>query len=66
MPINGKTEKETQSNYYPITMFTSLGVNYSMAAPPSPEPVVLKVYGAQESILRNEFRLSMQPGGPVR
>jgi hypothetical protein len=31
-----------------------------------PEPVFLSVYGAQESILRNEFRQPMQPGGPVR
>ncbi len=30
------------------------------------EPVFLNVYGAQESIPRNEFRQPMQPGGPVR
>ncbi len=31
-----------------------------------PEPVFLNVYGAQESIPRNEFRQPMFPGGPVR
>ncbi len=31
-----------------------------------PEPVFLNVYGAQESIPRNEFHQSMWPGGPVR
>ncbi len=31
-----------------------------------PEPVFLNVYGAQESIARNEFRQLMLPGGPVR
>jgi hypothetical protein len=31
-----------------------------------PEPEFLNVYGAQESIPRNEFRQPMQPGGPVR
>jgi hypothetical protein len=30
------------------------------------EPVFLNVYGAQDSILRNEFRQPMEPGGPVR
>ncbi len=30
------------------------------------EPVFLNVYGAPESIPRNEFRQPMQPGGPVR
>ncbi len=30
------------------------------------EPVFLNVYGAQESIPRNEFRQPMYPGGPVR
>ncbi len=30
------------------------------------EPVFLNVYGAQESIPRNEFRQPMLPGGPVR
>ncbi len=30
------------------------------------EPVFLNVYGAQDSIPRNEFRQPMQPGGPVR
>jgi hypothetical protein len=29
------------------------------------EPVFLSVYGAQESISRNEFRQPMSPGGPV-
>jgi hypothetical protein len=29
------------------------------------EPVFLNVYGAQESIPRNEFRQPMEPGGPV-
>jgi hypothetical protein len=33
---------------------------------PDPDPVFLNVYGAQESIPRNEFRQSMKPGGPVR
>jgi hypothetical protein len=31
-----------------------------------PEPVFLNVYGAQESIPRNEFRQPMKPGGPVQ
>jgi hypothetical protein len=31
-----------------------------------PKPVFLNVYGAQESISRNAFRLPMFPGGPVR
>ncbi len=31
-----------------------------------PEHVFLNVYGAQESIPRNEFRQPMYPGGPVR
>ncbi len=30
------------------------------------EPVFLNVYGARESIPRNEFRQSMWPGGSVR
>jgi hypothetical protein len=30
------------------------------------EPVLSNVYGAPELIPRNEFRLPMQPGGPVR
>ncbi len=30
------------------------------------EPVFLNVYGARESIPRNEFRRPMQPGGPIR
>ncbi len=30
------------------------------------EPVFLNVYGAPESIPKNEFRQPMQPGGPVR
>jgi hypothetical protein len=33
-----------------------------MAAQPSPESVFCKVYGAQESIPRNEFRLSSLAG----
>jgi hypothetical protein len=32
----------------------------------SAEPVFLNVYGAQESIPRNEFRQPMYPGGPVQ
>ncbi len=31
-----------------------------------PEPVFLNVYGAQESIPRNEFRRPMLSGGTVR
>jgi hypothetical protein len=30
------------------------------------EPVFLNVYGAQESIPKNEFLQPMLPGGPVR
>jgi hypothetical protein len=32
----------------------------------SPGPVFLNVYGAQESIPRNDFHQPMLPGGPVR
>ncbi len=40
--------------------------NEYAVSPWQPEPVFLNVSGAQESILRNEFRQPIKPGGPVR
>jgi hypothetical protein len=42
---------------------TRLGMHFTQ--PQRTEPVFLNVYGAKESIPRNEFRQPMYPGGPV-
>jgi hypothetical protein len=47
-------------------VFRNIYVHGTICALSLIEPVFLNVYGAQESIPRNEFRQPMEPGGPVR